>query len=88
MASRRSDPSLALRVINAKEDVNRLADQMSDRLLQRLIAEDPHRTATFRIESQLIEHFKRIYYFAKRIAKLVAEAEVAEGDVLPVGGEA
>ena len=80
----RRDPSLALQVIDAKEDVNRIADQMSERLVQRLIAEDPHRTSTYHIESQLIEHFKRIYYFSKRIAKLVAEADVVDGRALPV----
>jgi phosphate:Na+ symporter len=80
----RRDPSLALQVIEAKEDVNRIADQMSERLVQRLIAEDPHRTSTFHIESQLIEHFKRIYYFAKRVAKLIAEADVVDDQALPV----
>ena len=74
----RGDPSVALQVIDAKEDVNRIADRMSERLVQRLIAEDPHRTSTFHIESQLIEHFRRIYYFAKRIAKLVVQADVVD----------
>ena len=80
----RRDWSLALQVIDAKEDVNQIADQMSERLVQRLIAEDPHRTATYHIESQMIEHFKRIYYFAKRIAKLVAEANVTDGRAPPL----
>jgi phosphate:Na+ symporter len=80
----RRDPSMAMQVIDAKEDVNRIADEMSGRLVQRLIAEDPHRTLTYHIESQLIEHFKRIYYFAKRIAKLVAEADVTNSGALPV----
>jgi phosphate:Na+ symporter len=75
----RKDPSLARQVIDAKEEVNRIADRISERLVQRLIAEDPHRTSTFHIESQLIEHFKRIYYSAKRVAKLVAEFEVIDG---------
>jgi hypothetical protein len=47
-------------------------------------AEDPHRTSTYHIESQLIEHFKRIYYFSKRIAKLVVETDVVDGRALPV----
>jgi phosphate:Na+ symporter len=79
----RRDPSLALQVIDAKVDVNRIADEMSGRLVQRLIAEDPHRPLTFHVESQLIEHFKRIYYFAKRIAKLVADADVSDAQGLP-----
>ena len=72
----RDDTSLARKVINAKEDVNRIANQISGRLIDRLIAEDPHRTSTYQIESQLVEHYKRIYYFAKRIARLVAEPDV------------
>jgi len=87
-ALNRTEPSLALKVINAKEDVNRIANEMSERLVERLIAEDPHRTSTFHIESQLIEHFKRIYYFAKRIAKLVAEADVADSGALPAAADA
>ena len=87
-ALNRSDRALSRQVINAKEDVNRMATQMSERLVQRLIAEDPHRTSTFHIESELIEQFKRIYYFAKRIAKLVAEKDVADGDALPAAAQA
>ncbi len=68
----RDDRELALKVITAKDDVNSIADRISGRLVERLIAEDPHRTSTYRVESQLIENYKRIYYFAKRIAKLVA----------------
>lgn len=79
----RRDPSLARQVIDAKKDVNRIADKISERLVQRLIAEDPHRTSTFHIESQLIEHFKRIYYSSKRVAKLTAEFEVVDRQVVP-----
>ena len=74
----RGDPSLARNVVDAKPDVNRIADRISDRLVSRLIAEDPHRTSTYHVESQLVENFKRIYYFAKRIAKLIAEANVVK----------
>ena len=72
----KGDRQLALKVIDAKRDVNELADRVSERLVQRLVAEEPHRTSAYRAESQLIEHFKRIYYFAKRVAKIVAESEV------------
>ena len=72
----RGDPALAHEVIAAKEEVNLIADRISERLVGRLVAEDPHRTSTYRIESQLVEHFKRIFYNCKRIAKLIAEADV------------
>lgn len=80
----RADRSLALQVIDVKEDVNRIANQMSERLVERLVAEAPHRTSTYRAESQLIEQFKRIYYLAKRIAKLVAESNVGDRAEQPV----
>ena len=74
----RGDRDLAGEVIAAKEDVNDIAERISGRLVDRLIAEDPHRTSTYRVESQLVENYKRIYYFAKRIAKTVAVADVDE----------
>ena len=72
----RDDPALARQVVAAKEDVNTIADRISQRLVDRLVAEDPHRTSTYRVESQLVEHYKRIYYNCKRIARLIAEADV------------
>jgi phosphate:Na+ symporter len=74
----RGDVALARQVIQAKDYINRLAEQVDSRLVHRLIAEEPHRTSTYRLESQLIENFKRIYYFSKRIAKLVADADAVE----------
>ena len=68
----RGDAKLATKVVRAKSKINRIADMISGRLVERLIAEDPHRTSTYRIESQMVEHYQRIYYFAKRIARLVA----------------
>jgi phosphate:Na+ symporter len=75
-----SDRKLAREVVEAKEAVNDLAGQITDRLVQRLVAEDPHRTSTYRVEIQLIEHLKRIYYFSKRVAKLVVEADAATSE--------
>ncbi len=78
---------LAGKVIDAKDEINELADQIGGRLVNRLIAEDPHRTSTYRVESQLVENYKRIYYFTKRIAKLVIVTEmtndVFEPEALP-----
>ncbi|MDJ0656385.1 MAG: Na/Pi cotransporter family protein [Xanthomonadales bacterium] len=77
----RSDPAIAAKVISAKEEVNAIAEQLSERLVTRLVAEDPHRTSTYRIESQIVEHFKRIYYFSKRVAKLVVQPDVIESAI-------
>jgi phosphate:Na+ symporter len=72
-----NDVPVATEVIDAKDDVNDLANEADTHLGQRLTAPEPNRLQAFRIESDVIENFKRIYYFAKRIAKVVAEADTA-----------
>lgn len=37
------------------------------------MAGEPNRLIAFRLESELIEYPKRIFYFAKRIAKLATD---------------
>ena len=71
-----ADPDMAAEVMAAKGELNRLADMAEEHLLKRLIAEAPHRLSAFRIESELIEYLKRVYYFAKRIAKVVVIVNV------------
>jgi len=66
-------------VTRAKDEINDLANQADVHLGRRLTADAPNRLQAFRIESDVIENYKRIYYFAKRVAKVVVEAE-AEGD--------
>ncbi|NJN84963.1 MAG: Na/Pi cotransporter family protein [Caldilineaceae bacterium] len=74
----RSDPALAAEVIDAKGEINRLSDDIDSHLARRLIAAEPHRLAAFRIESDVIENYRRIYYFAKRIAKEVVDIGTIE----------
>lgn len=71
-----SDQQLAEEVMAAKLEINQLALVAETHLANRLAAEEPNRLATFRIESEIIEYLKRVYYFAKRIAKVVAEADL------------
>ena len=71
-----SDVELAQHVIESKLKVVELAQQAENQLTQRLIAEEPNRLDTFRLESEMIEYLKRIYYFAKRIAKIVADTDM------------
>ncbi len=71
-----SDQDLAEAVMAAKLEINQLALAAENHLTQRLIAAEPNRLATFRIESEIIEYLKRVYYFAKRMAKIVAEADL------------
>ena len=67
------DAESAREVIEAKAEINRLTEEAEAHLSDRLTADAPHRLAAFRIETELVEALKRIYYFAKRIARLVVE---------------
>jgi phosphate:Na+ symporter len=60
----------------AKLRINRLATDAENHLAHRLTVDEPNRLHSFRIESEIIEYLKRVYYFAKRIAKLIADADM------------
>ena len=80
-----ANPDWAVEVIGAKEAINRLADEAERHLARRLSADAADRLAHYRIESEIIEYLKRVYYFAKRIAKSVAaEADPAQRLAPPV----
>ena len=78
------DKNLAAEVQNAKGEINELAFEAETHLSNRLTAEAPNRLAAFRIESEIVEYLKRVYYFAKRIAKTIAEEEMAYVKEQPV----
>ncbi len=73
-----SDADMAEQVIQAKPVINGLVDEAERYLATRLAAEGENRVVLFRIESELIEYLKRVYYFSKRIAKSVVE--ISGGD--------
>ncbi len=75
-AVRTSDVALAKEVIAAKPEVSKLAEEAHLHLMQRLVADAPHRRQAFAIESELVETLKRIYYNAKRIAKSIADVKM------------
>ena len=75
------DADMARQVIKAKGEITRLADAAEAHLAHRLTDAAPNRLALFRFESELIEYLKRVYYFAKRIAKSIAQADLAFGEV-------
>jgi phosphate:Na+ symporter len=70
-----SDRGMAEEVMAAKIEVNRLANRAETHIARRLSADEPNRFDAFRIESEIVEYLKRVYYFAKRIAKVIAEAD-------------
>ena len=58
-------------VTNMKEDITRLTESAAMHEAKRLVAEEPKRIPAYTIEMDIIEKLKRIYYFAKRMAKTV-----------------
>jgi phosphate:Na+ symporter len=70
---------LAARTVTSmKQEINRIAESAAAHQAQRLVAEEPNRIPTYTIEIDIIEKLKRIYYFAKRMAKTVDAEEIVE----------
>ncbi len=72
-----NDQKAAQEVTSAKGDIGRLVEAAARHQAQRLVAEEPNRLAAYTMEIEVIEKLKRIYYFAKRMAKGVMPSEVA-----------
>lgn len=72
------DQASAEEVVSMKADINRLMTSAALHQARRLVAEEPNRLSAYTVEMDIIEKLKRIYYFAKRMAKSVMPAETAE----------
>lgn len=58
-------------VIKMKDEINKLSGSAAAHQAARLVAEEPNRIPAYTIEMDIIEKFKRVYYFSKRMAKTV-----------------
>ncbi|MEZ6106123.1 MAG: Na/Pi symporter [Pirellulaceae bacterium] len=65
-----TDAEAATQVADAKATVNRLVSQAEEHLSKRLTAQAPQRLVAYRLESEIMEYLKRVYYFAKRVSRL------------------
>lgn len=63
------DVELARQVVSIKPRIQKLADKATSHVGRRLLAEEPDRRTLYRIESETVNQIKRLYYYAKRIAK-------------------
>jgi phosphate:Na+ symporter len=68
----------ALVVISMKDEISKMSDSAAAHQAARLVAEEPNRIPAYTIEVDIIEKQKRIYYFAKRMAKTVTALEAVE----------
>ncbi len=62
-------------VLQMKISVSETVASAAVHLSERLVADEPDRVAIYTAEIQLIENMKRIYYFAKRMAKTILPDE-------------
>ncbi|MEA2023490.1 MAG: Na/Pi cotransporter family protein [Actinomycetota bacterium] len=66
----RSSPEAARRAIDMKPEITARTTHAIEYQLERLTADEPDRVEAYRIESDIIEDLKRIYYYAKRAARV------------------
>ncbi|MCP4896998.1 MAG: Na/Pi cotransporter family protein [bacterium] len=71
----KSDADTAQGVIAMKGEINGKVESAVLHEAQRLVADEPNRLAAYSVEMDTIEKLKRIYYFAKRMAKTVCSPE-------------
>ena len=65
----KNDAEAAEGVIAMKGAVQTQVETAEQHQAQRLVADAPNRIAAYSVEMEVIEKLKRIYYFAKRMAK-------------------
>jgi phosphate:Na+ symporter len=74
-----NDYRIAWEVINKKAQINTLVDSELIHEAQHLASKEPNRLQAYTIETSVIDKLKRIYYYAKRMAKtLPPPAELDE----------
>ncbi len=66
----RGSPEAARRAIEMKPEISAQSAGAIEHQLERLTADEPDRVEAYRIESDIIEDLKRIYYYAKRAARV------------------
>jgi len=72
------DEAAARVVVEMKEEINRLAGSAALHEARRLVAAEPNRLSAYTVEVDMLENLKRVYYFCKRMARLVIASESAQ----------
>jgi len=70
-------------VVKMKDEVNELAESASLHEARRLVAAEPNRLKAYTIEVDVLSNLKRIYYYSKRIARIVPALTPGRGDRTP-----
>lgn len=64
----------AVRLI--KPEIGELVASTERHLVRRLIADEPHRLSTYRVESEVLGNLKQVHYLSRRIAKAMLKMNV------------
>ena len=78
-AALEDDAEAAAAVLAMKEGISRAASAAGSHEIGRLVAPAPKRLATYAFETDVIENYMRLYYFAKRAARAVVRHGSAAG---------
>lgn len=77
LAVTQKNPVAARAVMKRKKKVNRLEETAVSHQAQRLVADEPNRLDAYALETDLLQALKRVYYFAKRMARAAVPAELS-----------
>ncbi len=70
LAVTQKNENAARRVAAMKSEINSIAKKADRHQAERLVADEPNRIQTYGLETDLIAHLKRIFYFARRTARV------------------
>jgi phosphate:Na+ symporter len=70
----------ALDAVESKQIVNDLAQEATAHLAKRLIVNEPGRLEAFQIETDIIENYRRINTYTRRIARMCLKLHADDGD--------
>jgi len=76
------DYEAAVAVLSMRTEVNKIADDAAAHCAERLVTDDPNRMNTYAREIEIIEKYRRIYYFARRISKAVTAITREEEEII------
>lgn len=71
----RASPEAARKAIDMKPEITARSAHAIEHQLLRLTADEPDRVQAYRIEADIVEDLKRIYYYAKRAARVGVPSE-------------
>jgi phosphate:Na+ symporter len=69
LAVKTEEPEVAQSVVALKPKIRQLADRVSQRQSDRLVARRADRLSSYALEKDIVEDLRRVYYFAKRMAR-------------------